>query len=118
MGEGQGQHGSGQKRSRAEALRIAAEYEASGMSGAAFSAQHGLGLSTLVRYRKWYRESGAENKDRWLAVEVSEPKPEPEPVSSTGSKLSVLLPHGRRIEVQCGFDAATLQQLLQVLESA
>jgi hypothetical protein len=95
---------------------MAAEYEASGLSGAAFSAQHGVGLSTLVRYRKWYRESRAENKDRWLAVEMSEP--EAEPVSSTGSKLSVLLLHGRRIEVQHGFDAVTLKQLIQVLESA
>jgi transposase-like protein len=116
VSEGQGVGGSGQKRSRAEALRIAAEYEASGTSGAAFSARHGLGLSTLVRYRKWYRESRAENKGRWLAVEVSEPKPEP--VSSTESKLSVLLSHGRRIEVQHGFDAVTLKQLLHVLESA
>lgn len=115
MGEGQGQNGSGQKRSRAEALRIAAEYEASGMSGVAFSAQHGLGLSTLVRYRKWYRESRAETKDRWVAVEVSEAKPEP--VRSTESKLSVLLSQGRRIEVQHGFDAVTLKQLIQVLES-
>lgn len=114
MGEGQGQNGSGQKRSRAEALRIAAEYEASGMSGAAFSAQHGLGLSTLVRYRKWYRESRAETKDRWVAVEVSEAKPEP---VSTESKLSVLLSQGRRIEVPHGFDAVTLKQLIQVLES-
>ena len=100
----------------AEALRIAAEYEASGLSGRAFSAQHGVGLSMLIRYRKLYRESQAENKEGWLAVEVSDP--EPESANRIGSKLSVLLPHGRRIEVQRGFDAVTLQQLIGVLESA
>ena len=116
VGEEQGHRRSGQKRSRAEALQIAAEYESSGLSGPAFGAKHGLGLSTLVRYRKWYRESQAETKDRWLAVEISEP--EQESASDTESKLSVLLSHGRRIEVKRGFDAVTLKQLLGLLESA
>lgn len=115
VGEGQRME-KGQRRSRAEALQIAAEQEASGLSGQAFSAKHGLGLSTLIRYRKWYRESQVENKGRWLAVEVSEPEQESD--NDRESKLSVLLSHGRRIEVKRGFDAVTLKQLIGVLESA
>lgn len=34
----------------------------------------------------------------------------------TNGKLAVVLPRGRRVEVSAGFDAATLERLLGVLE--
>ena len=95
-------------------MRIVAEYEASGLSGCAFSAQHGFGTVDVSPLPEMIWESQAGIEDRWLAVEVSEPKPEP----STDSKLSVLLPCGRRIEVHHDFDAVTLKQLIHVLKSA
>jgi hypothetical protein len=39
-----------------------------------------------------------------------------EPTAATGETLEVLLAGGRRIRVAAGFDAATLRQLLAVLE--
>lgn len=104
------------RRSRAEALQLIAAFETSGLSGAAFCAQHGLGRSTFNRYRRWRREEQSRVSACWLPVEVAQPETSASDPSE--SPLSVRLAHGRRIDVQRGFDALTLQQLLQVLESA
>jgi hypothetical protein len=97
-------------------LQLVAAFETSGLSGAAFCAQHGLGRSTFNRYRRWQREEQSRVSARWLPVEVAEPETTaPDPSESS---LVVRLAHGRRIEVQRGFDALTLQQLLRALESA
>ena len=37
---------------------------------------------------------------------------------ATSGRLAVVLPRGRRVEVSEGFDAATLERLLAVLEQA
>jgi hypothetical protein len=105
----------GRRRSRAEAQQVAADYESSGLSAVEFCRQHGLSLATLARYRKWQRQAqgDAATGNRWLAVEVSGGSAT---VSGTGSGLAMALPDGRRIEVMRGFDAATLVQLLGVLE--
>jgi hypothetical protein len=49
-----------------------------------------------------------------VAVEV--PGAKPAPATAAASGLAVALEKGRRIEVERGFDAATLEQLLPVLE--
>jgi hypothetical protein len=98
-------------RSRAEANQVAADYEASGLSREAFGKQRDLPLQTLDRYLMRYRKqkAAAGETQRWVAVEVAGP-------NECGSELSVLLAHGRRIEVKCGFDAGTLRQLVAALE--
>jgi hypothetical protein len=98
-------------RSRAEADRLAAEYEASGLSREAFCRQKDMPLKTLARYLTRYRkqQAGGGEPPRWIPVEIAgQPR--------QGSELSVLLSGGRRIEVKRGFDVGTLRQLVTVLE--
>jgi transposase-like protein len=100
----------GHRRSRAEAEQVVAEYEASGLSRQEFCLKHGLALATLDRYRKRRAQSqGASGSSRWVAVELSGG-------SGSGSALAVVLLSGRRIEVNRGFDAHTLEQLVHLLE--
>ncbi len=106
--------GTRRRRSRAEADQLVAEYEASGISQEEFCQRHGLALSTLARYRRWWRQEQREsaNPGRWVAVELAGGQ------SAGASGLAVVLASGRRIEVGRGFDAQTLAQLLSLLESA
>ena len=99
----------GRRRSRAEAGQVVAEYEASGLSRQEFCVKHGLTLVTLDRYRQRRRESQEASGSRWVAVELSGR-------SGPGSALAVVLLSGRRIEVNRGFDAHTLEQLVRLLE--
>ena len=100
----------GRRRSRAEAEQAVAEYEASGLSRQEFCLQHGLALVTLDRYRKRrVQRQEASGSSQWVAVELCG-------VSGPGSALAVVLLSGRRIEVNRGFDANTLGQLVRLLE--
>jgi hypothetical protein len=98
-------------RSRAEADQLAAEYESSGLSREAFCQQRDMPLKTLARYVTRYRrqKTAGNEPQRWVAAEVAER-------AKSGGELSVILSHGRRIEVRHGFDAGTLRQLVAVLE--
>ena len=100
-----------QHRSRAQADQVAAQYEASGLSREAFCRQQDMPLKTLARYVTRYRkqQTAGSEPQRWVAVEVAGH-------DGCGSELSVLLAHGRRIDVKRGFDAGTLRQLVAVLE--
>jgi hypothetical protein len=104
------------RRTPAEAAQLVKEYEASGLSKAEFCRGRGLAISTLDAYRRGRRlaqvETGGEA--RWVAVEVAGAK-EPK---TTAPALALMLAKGRRIEVGRGFDAATLERLLMVLERA
>ena len=102
------------RRSRAEAAQLVAEYEGSGLSRVEFCRQHGLSLATLARYRKRQAQGNTALGNRWVAVEVAGSSPTLESRGNSG--LAVAVPGGRRIEVRCGFDSATLVQLLGVLE--
>ena len=98
-------------RSRAEADQLAAEYAASGLSRAEFSAQRDVCPKTLERYivRHRKQQAACSESQPWVAVEVTGRR-------ERGGAFAVLLSGGRRIEVQPGFDAATLRQLVVVLE--
>jgi hypothetical protein len=100
-------------RNRAEADQLAAEYEASGLSREAFCRERDVPLKTLCRYLVRYRhqKTGAAQSPRLVRVEVTAP-------SSFSSTLTVLLPGGRRIAVERGFDAGTLRELVTMLEQA
>ena len=104
------------RRSPAEAAQLVAEFEASGLSRREFCRGRGLNVSTLDAYRKRRRllqHEGA-GEARWVAVEL-EGSRQPN-AGGMGSGLTVTLRKGRRVEVECGFDAATLERLLPLLE--
>ena len=105
----------GQRRTPEEIRQIVAEFATSGMPQDEFCRSRGISRSSLHRYLRGQRvqdpESGASN--RLLAVEV---KGASGSSASNGGRLVVALASGRRIEVERGFDAATLERLLMILE--
>ena len=91
------------------------------MGRSEFCQSHGMALSTLARHLK--KQSGEQRlsgntiagESRLIAVELAAMSAS----SATGkpySALAVLLCNGRRVEVRSGFDAATLAELINVLE--
>jgi transposase-like protein len=114
------------RRSRAEAEQLVDAFEVSGMRRQEFCLKHGVVVGTLDFWRKRRREKqGASNpartqnaaararvanSGRLVAVEIAR--------TANSGKLAVVLPRGRRVEVSEGFDAATLERLLAVLEQA
>ena len=101
--------------SRAEAAKLVAEYEASGVSREAFCAQRGIGQTTLGRYFRWRKEAKAGSKAQWVSVQMTAKQ---RSAMAGDSKVSVALANGRRIEVSRGFDGALLEQLVRLLERA
>ncbi len=102
------------RRGRAEVEQLLAEFEASKLSRVEFCRQKGLSLVTLARYRKRRAQGDGVPGSRWLAVEVCGGSAGP--VTAASSGLALALAGGRRIEIGRGFDAATLRQLLGVLD--
>ena len=108
------------RRGRAEIERLAGLYQTSGMGRSEFCRSHGMALSTLNRHlKKQNRQSqagshGAE-QSRLVAVELASAVATVSAGECSGA-LTVLLSNRRRVEVGRGFDAATLSQLVTVLE--
>ena len=71
-----------------------------------------VAVKTVALYFR--RGTGGKRGDELIAVELRGKSRDAEPVSSCG--LAVVVGRGRRITVSPGFDAATLQRLVQVLE--
>ena len=90
------------------------EYETTGMSRIEFCQKHGLALSTLAQYQRRRKQAQDEGTgpSRLLAVELSGAH------AADARGLAVVLRGGLRIEVERGFDAQTLQQLVSLLEPA
>ena len=112
------------RRSREEAERLVHEYEHSGMTRGAFCRQHGLSVATLDKYRQRCRPIGLSDGDAARQRRSSVPLVAVDLVdrvaASSGlageATLFVELDGERRIGVAAGFDAATLRQLIAVLE--
>ena len=115
--------GNGQRRrSRAEAEQLVDAFEVSGLRRREFCLKHGVVVGTLDFWRKRRREEqGPVASDaartqneaaraRLVAVELAG--------TANSSRLAVVLSRGRRVEVSEGFDVATLERLLAVLEQA
>jgi len=100
--------------SHEEAKRLVGEYEASGLTRQAFCAGRGLSVAALDKYRRQYGQGSASSEGRLVAVEVMPGNS----ASKARTALCVELANGRRIGVGSGFDAATLERLLAVLERA
>jgi hypothetical protein len=105
------------RRTREEIREIVAEFATSGMPQSEFCGSRGISRSTLDRHLRKQRAqdqgSSAGTGNRLLAVEIRTASGSS---ASTSSGLVVGLTSGRRIEVNRGFDAATLERLLTVLD--
>jgi hypothetical protein len=117
-----------QRRSRAEVEQLVDAFEASGLRRREFCQKHAVVVGTLDFWRKRRRQkrgvvashqleahkvhAGAEvaSSGRLVAVELAG--------TASSGRLAVVLARGRRVEVSEGFDAATLERLLAVLEQA
>jgi hypothetical protein len=106
-----------QRRSRAEADQLVAEFEASGLGRREFCARRGVALSTLDLYCTRQRRAAASAEPssgaKLVPVELSGvTRSNREPC---GSGLTLVLANGK-IEVERDFDETTLKRLLGVLE--
>jgi hypothetical protein len=102
-----------QRRTSAEVKQIAAGFASSGLTKVEFCRREQISSSTLFRHLQRAKEtSSAAAKAGLIAVEVIGSRLE----RDGNGGLSVVLPRGRRIEVGAGFDEATLQRLILVLE--
>jgi len=115
------------RRTRGEAEQLVREFAASGLSRREFCEGHGLKVSTLDAYRKRLRqrERDGAGADRWVAVDIAGARrpagasaisAKPHAWAAGASGVVMVLGGGRRIELERGFDAATLGALLRVLE--
>ena len=95
------------KRSHAEGLRLADEFDKSGESRREFSASRNIGVTTLDYWREKKRLS-ARPRFREVAVE-HEP-------STPG--FAIALPNGRRIECPWDFRESALATLIGIVERA
>jgi hypothetical protein len=104
------------RRTTAELEQIVREFESSGLNRSQFCRQQGLTWGVLNRHLRRLQAGGSgASREALIAVELAGNKLGPERAGSCG--LTVVLERGRRIAVSSGFDAVTLQRLVQVLET-
>ena len=86
------------------------QWRASGLSGWTFCARHSLSSANFYHWRRVLERRAAE-EPAFVPVQVVA-----DAVPAQASALEVVLTDGRVVRVAPGFDAATLRQLLAVLE--
>jgi hypothetical protein len=86
------------------------QWRASGLSVRAFCARHGLTTASFYNWRRVLKRRAAEQVLFAPVQVVADAFP------TQTSTLEVVLTDGRVVRVAPGFDAATLRQLLAVLE--
>jgi hypothetical protein len=86
------------------------EWQASGLSARAFGQRRGLTVASFYAWRRVLQRRAAE-RAAFAPVQVVA-----DAVSTQTSALGVVLADGRTVRVAPEFDAATLRQLLAVLE--
>src|SRR5215831_13901139 len=87
------------------------QWQASGLSVRAFCAQHGLASASFYNWRRVLQRRAATEQPAFVPVQVVS-----DAVPTQTSALEVVLTGGRTVRVAPGFNAATLRQLLAVLE--
>jgi transposase-like protein len=97
------------RRSGKEVQRLVEEFISGGMKRSEFCRSRGLSPGTLRRHLEGGKQDGRQTP-RLVAVELQEK------ASQKANAIEVVLGRGRRVEVRPGFDAATLQALIAVLE--
>jgi hypothetical protein len=104
------------RRTRTEIEQLVAEFAGSGLNRTEFCRRQHLTLGTLNRYLQHEATSqDGSARRRLVAVELAGAKTIMG--NHSGSGLAVVLREGRTIEVEAGFDAATLERLLRLLEN-
>jgi hypothetical protein len=106
------------RRSQAEVEALFVEFEASGLMRAAFCQQRGLAVGTLDKYRRRVQSKPQSGAGALLPVKVVSSPSRNAESETRDNALVVELQSGRRIEVNRGFDAGTLERLLAVLDRA
>jgi hypothetical protein len=103
------------RRPRSEVRQLVAEFVNSGIEATEFCRSRGLSRSTLYHHLKKKPAEGNPVSEgiELLAVEVAGVKCS-SPIGQ--GQLAVVLGNARRVEVNPGFDAATLARLVSVLE--
>ena len=86
-------------------------WRASGLSVRAFCARHGLASASFYNWRRVLQRRAAAEPPTFVPVRVVA-----DAIPAQTSALEVVLSDGRIVRVASGFDAATLRQLLAVLE--
>jgi hypothetical protein len=86
------------------------EWQASGLSALAFCKRRGLTVGSFYTWRRVLQRRDADTAT-FVPVQIVA-----DTVLTQASALEVLLTDGRMVRVTPGFDAATLRQLLAVLE--
>jgi hypothetical protein len=105
------------RRTQAEIEELVREFLSSGMREMEFCRSRGLSWDTLNRYLKkqGHKREGMGSVSRLVRVKVVGKKDgDGERGKRTG--LTVVVGRGRRIEIEMGFDGATLEQVVAVLE--
>ena len=104
------------RRTPAEIEQIVREFQGSGLNRTQFCRQRGLTWGVLNRHlrRMQAASSNGASGNALVAVEVVGQKLD---TLQAGSGLALELARGRRITVAAGFDALTLQRMVQVLEA-
>lgn|SRR5262245_21541942 len=104
-----------ERRTREEILQIVAEYASSDMPPSEFCRTRGISRSTLDRHLRRQRgqNRATGTSMQWLPVKL---KTSHESLPACSGGLIVALKSGHKIEVQRGFDVATLERLLNILE--
>src|ERR1700730_17360062 len=97
------------RRTPAEVQQIVSEFKSGELTQKEFCRRQGLTPSTLGRYLSQVRASSEASNRGLVAVEFAVKKGGAE-ASSGGCGLSVSVASRRRIVVEAGFDAATLQR--------
>jgi hypothetical protein len=108
---------SSQQRSSKEQFwrRMVRRWRSSGLSVRDFCAERELAEPSFYAWRRTIAERDAQEV-RFVPVRVV-PEEQPIAIDNSGSiGLELVLPAGRLLRIGPGFDAATLQRLLAVLE--
>ena len=109
------------RRTRVEVKELVAEFANSGMRRGEFCQSRGLSLSTLHRHLKRLGRQGPNRRKHPTLVagdlvQVEVPGHQ-EPQPPLGCGVALVLPSGRRIEVQRNFDIGAFEQLLRLMEN-
>jgi transposase len=98
------------ERKESQWRRWISQWRTSGLSVRAFCARHGLATASFYNWRR-VLERRATERPAFVPVRVVPDTPPPQ-----AGALELVLADGRAVRVAPGFDAATLRQLLAVLE--
>src|SRR6478672_2487286 len=96
-------------RSLKEAAALVVKFSASGLTRRQFCDRNDVSLNTLNRYMRRYGNAKSDNAGQLIRIDVTE-------AAGFRAEVAVALQHGRKVEVAKGFDAATLEQVVRVLE--